>query len=61
MQMWVLRMLMLEVENNTETDFLGPGREGPGAGCESLVGGRDERGKGSRSRELGEEGAAGGH
>jgi hypothetical protein len=28
MQMWVLRMLMLEVENNTEmeTDFLGPGR-----------------------------------
>lgn len=26
MQMRVLRMLMLEVENNTETDFLGPGR-----------------------------------
>lgn len=26
MQMWVLRMLMLELENNTETDFLGPER-----------------------------------
>lgn len=26
MQMWVLGMLMLEVENNTEADFLGPGR-----------------------------------
>lgn len=26
MQMPVLRMLMLKLENNTETDFLGPGR-----------------------------------
>lgn len=26
MQMWVLRMLMLELENNAETDFSGPGR-----------------------------------
>lgn len=30
MQMWALRMLMLEVENNTQTDFLGPGRGPPG-------------------------------
>lgn len=46
MQMWVLRMLMLEVENNAETDFLGPGRGPQGRMWEPVGAGM----KGGRKR-----------
>lgn len=57
MQMRVLRMLMFEVENNTDR-LLGAEERAPGQNV-GASGGRDEKGKGSSVREPGDEKTAG--